>query len=424
MTHPFRLLLFAAILSVSLLIDASDVIPLAYNKEDTSTGYPSIALPPIEKMPAITTLPDPLALADSSRRVTDIAGWERRRSEILQQLRHYELGAKPYVARDSVEAEIVNDTLIVNVHEKGKILTLKAAIVYPEGDGKFPAVIGIGFPTGSLPSELFIDRGVAGIAFDFTQVMSHTQTRGNEPINLLYPEHVEMGAYSAWPWGISRIIDGLEITNDRSRIDTSRIGVTGCSFAGKMALFAGATDERITLTIAQEPGGGGVASWRVSETLGDVETLGRTNYAWFKESMRQFSDSNVSKLPIDHHEVAALIAPRALLILGNPDYEWLADESSYVASVATREVWKTFGIADRMGYSIEANHMHCVLPKSQYDDVRAFIDRFLLGIDSVSTGNVLRAPMFNDVDTDKWMPWRQSAGSSRAAVAEEASSIP
>lgn len=399
-------LLSVALLSVSVQLDASDAIPLVYDKENTSTSYPAIGLPALDKLPEINTLPDPMALSDGSGRVTDISRWEQRRSEILQQLQHYEIGTKPNVVRDSIEASIINDTLIVTIHEKGEILTLKAHIVYPEGNGPFPAVIGIGFHTGSLPKELFIDKGVAGIAFDFTQVMSHTHKRGEEPINRLYPEHVEMGAYSAWPWGISRIIDGLEITSDKSRIDTSRLGVTGCSFAGKMALFAGALDERIALTIAQEPGGGGVAAWRVSETLGNVETLGRTNYSWFKESMRQFSDTNVPRLPIDHHEVAALIAPRALLVLGNPDYEWLADESGYVSSVAAREVWKTFGIPERMGYSIVADHMHCMLPESQYEDVQAFVDKFLLGIDGAPTESVLKAPMFMKVDTDKWMPWK------------------
>lgn len=120
-----------------------------------------------------------------------------------------------------------------------------------------------------------------------------------------------------------------------------------------MALFAGAFDERIALTIAQEPGGGGVDAWRVSETLGNVETLGRTSYAWFLESMRRFAGNNVNRLPIDHHELAALIAPRALLVLGNTDYEWLAEESNYVSCQAARMVWKAFGIEDRMGFSIQ-----------------------------------------------------------------------
>jgi hypothetical protein len=60
---------------------------------------------------------------------------------------------------------------------------------------------------------------------------------------------------------------------DSLPIILKHIAVTGCSFASKMALFAGAFDERIVLTIAQESGGGGYPVWRVSETLGNVETL-------------------------------------------------------------------------------------------------------------------------------------------------------
>ena len=294
----------------------------------------------------------------------------------MQMLYHYEIGEKPKVRKEQMKAQIVNDTLVVDVRVGEETLRLTASIKYPEGDGPFPAIIGIGFGTGSLPREIFDKRGVAQIAFNFSQVMSHTQKRGQEPINRLYPDQTEMGAYCAWPWGISRIIDGLEIVGKESRIDMSHIAVSGCSFAGKMALFSGALDERIALTIAQEPGGGGVNSWRVSETLGNVETLGRTNYAWFKESMRRFSDC-VDRLPIDHHELAALIAPRALLVLGNTDYEWLAERSNYESSKAAREVWKTFGIADRMGYSIVGGHPHCQLPLSQYPEVEAFVDKFL-----------------------------------------------
>ena len=279
-----------------------------------------------------------------------------------------------------------------------------APIKYPEGNGPFPAIIGIGRPTGSLPVQLFDKRRIAQITFNFTQVMSHTQKRGNEPINRLYPDQTDMGAYCAWPWGISRLIDGLEKVGKKSRIDLSHLAVSGCSFAGKMALFAGAFDERIALTIAQEPGGGGVDAWRVSETLGNVETLGRTSYAWFLESMRQFAGKNVNRLPIDHHELAALIAPRALLVLGNTDYEWLAEESNYVSCQAARMVWKAFGIEDRMGFSIQGGHMHCMLPESQYPEVEAFIDKFLLGKTDVDTF-VSKADMFEDVDYLKWMPW-------------------
>lgn len=396
-----RAIVFLAITTAFVSVSAD--IPNVYDRENTADYYPKLSFKEFEDLPEIPTLPDPFTFADGSRS-TDFADWERHRSEILQMLWHYELGQKPTVSKDCIDAVLDNDTLRVTVHENGKTLTLNSHIVYPEGVGPFPIVIGVGFPTGSLPKDLFLNNGVAAIGFNFTEVMSHTQKRGEEPINQLYPDQTEIGAYSAWPWGISRLIDGLEMVADQARIDMKHIAVTGCSFAGKMALYAGAMDERIALTIAQEPGGGGINAWRVSETLGNVERVHNTNYAWFLESMKQFGEENVSRLPIDHHQLAALVAPRALLILGNTDYEWLADESGYVSSRAARTVWETFGIAERMGFSIEGGHPHCQLPLSQYPEVTAFIRSFLLDDKTMDT-KITRAPMFENVDWSKWTPW-------------------
>ena len=402
-TQKIKMALAILLLS-QMMVFGQTAIPLVYDKEYTNDNFQLPGILPIDKLPEIATLPDPFAWADGSGRSTDFKDWKRHRFEIAHQLQHYELGMKPVTPRDSIEAILNNDTLRVIVHENGEVLLLTAPIKYPEGNGPFPAIIGIGRSTGALPEQLFDKRKIAQITFDFTQVMSHTQKRGNEPINRLYPEQTEMGSYCAWSWGISRLIDGLEKVEKKSRIDLSHLAISGCSFAGKMALFAGAFDERIALTIAQEPGGGGVNAWRVSETLENVETLGRTNYAWFLESMRQFAGKNVNRLPIDHHELAALIAPRALLVLGNTDYEWLAEESNYVSCQAARMVWKAFGIEDRMGFSIQGGHMHCMLPKSQYPEVEAFIDNFLLGKTYVDTF-VTKADMFEDMDYLKWMPW-------------------
>ena len=402
-TQKIKMALAVLLLS-QMMVFGQTAIPLVYDKEYTNDNFQLPEILPIDKLPEIATLPDPFAWADGSGRSTDFKDWKRHRFEIAHQLQHYELGMKPVTPRDSIEATLNNDTLRVIVHENGEVLLLTAPIKYPEGNGPFPAIIGIGRPTGALPEQLFDKRKIAQITFDFIQVMSHTQKRGNEPINRLYPEQTEMGSYCAWSWGISRLIDGLEKVGKKSRIDLSHLAISGCSFAGKMALFAGAFDERIALTIAQEPGGGGVNAWRVSETLENVETLGRTNYAWFLESMRQFAGKNVNRLPIDHHELAALIAPRALLVLGNTDYEWLAEESNYVSCQAARMVWKAFGIEDRMGFSIQGGHMHCMLPESQSPEVEAFIDKFLLGKTDVDTF-VSKADMFEDVDYLKWMPW-------------------
>lgn len=391
----------AIILAAGISAACSD-IPLVFDKENTAAEFEAPAMPPLEELEALETLPDPLEFEDGGR-VKKYSQWERRRAEILSQLQHYEVGLKPETPRECIDARMEGDTLVADITVGGETLTIRSLIQYPEGDGPFPAIIGIGMGAGSLPQQIFKDRNIAMIAFPFWEVMSHTQKRGEEPLNRLYPDQLEIGSYAAWPWGVSRLIDALEIVGEESRIDLKHLAISGCSFAGKMALWSGAMDERIALTIAQEPGGGGAAAWRVSETLGNVETLARTNYSWFKESMRVFGEENVNRLPMDHHELCALVAPRALLVFGNPDYEWLADEAGYVSCVAARKVWEAFGIADRMGYSFIDGHMHCMLPESQWPELEAFVDRFLLGKD-VPT-EVTKAPMFTEVDVDKWINW-------------------
>ena len=194
---------------------------------------------------------------------------------------------------------------------------------------------------------------------------------------------------------MSRLLDGLQqLGPEVTKIDMSHIGVSGCSYAGKMALYCGAFDERIALTIAQEPGGGGAAAWRASreatKTGKNVEDLDKTDYHWFQESQKaNFHEDNVYRLPYDQHELCAMVCPRALLLLGNPDYEWLTDPAMLISALAAKRVWERFGIADRFGFSILGGHGHCQLPEAQFPEVQAFIDRFLLGRD-VATGDVHR----------------------------------
>lgn len=391
------LMILSTFLASAAFVNGQE-IPLVYDVEHTGAGLDGPVLPTLEKLPIVRPLPDPFQWSDGSGRSTDFSDWRRRRAEIRAEIEHYGIGPKP-PRPENIVAHFADNTLTVNVTENGETLTLTTRIELPEGEGPFPAVIGVGRGSGSLPPEIFTSRNIATITFDFRQVMSHTQTRGQEPINRLYPDLTYIGAYSAWPWGISRIIDGLELTEKDLPIDREHVAVTGCSFAGKMALFAGALDERIALTIAQESGGGGAAAWRVSETLGNVETLGNTSSAWFLEDMFRFANS-VEKLPYDHHELMALVAPRALLVLGNPDYEWLADESGYVSCRAAHEVWKTFGVADRFGFSIVGGHPHCRLPENQRPEVEAFVDKFLLGKTDADT-SVTKHP-FEKVEHEFW----------------------
>jgi hypothetical protein len=398
-----KIIRFALLVSTLVFIHSfAQQIPLVYNVENTGADWTKPPLPAVADLPVIQPLTDPFEWSDGSGRSTDFNDWYRRRAEIGAEIENYEIGTKP-VRPDTLTAVYSGDTLTVNVTVKGNTLTLKSAITLPEGAGPFPAVIGMGGPTGSLPADIFTTRGIATIPFNFGQVMAWQQVRGQEPINRLYPELTYMGAYSAWSWGVSRLIDGLELVSSELPIDLKHLAVTGCSFAGKMALFAGAFDERIALTIAQESGGGGAAAWRVSETQTGVENLGATSTVWFINNMFKFAGKNVSKLPHDHHELMAMVAPRALLVLGNPDMIWLADTSGYVSCRAAQRVWDTFGISDRFGFSIVGNHPHCAILPVQRPEIEAFVDKFLLG-DTTANTDVHTHP-WPKLDYSYWTEW-------------------
>jgi hypothetical protein len=155
-----------------------------------------------------------------------------------------------------------------------------------------------------------------------------------------------------------------------------------------MALYAGAFDERIALTIAQENGGGGAPSWRVShdiEAQGTVEDVDDTNYDWFSQQMQQFAGDNVYKLPFDQHELMAMVAPRALLETGNASQYWLSNGSNYVSARATKRIYNTLGIGDRFGFFIDGSHAHCATLPIENAPLTAFIDKFLLGQATVNS---------------------------------------
>jgi len=358
-------------------------LPLVYNAENTGARYPAPVFPPFAQLPIVRPLPDPFTFFDGSHRDASAASWERRRNEIKAAIEKYEIGPKPDCSDCTITASYTpaasgsnTGSLTVVVTRNGKSLTLNERVYIPQGvgNGPFPAVIAmsLAFPPffvppipnyGSLPASVFAGQPVATIDFfhndvteySFFGVSDHTQ----DPFYQLYPELCagtctgtsNSGQYAAWAWGVSRLIDGIEIAShqavDPLPIDVRHLAVTGCSYAGKMALFAGAFDERVALTIAQENGGGGAPAWRVSheiEAQGSVEDVDDTDYNWFAGQMRQFAGDNVYKLPVDHHELMAMVAPRALLETGNTDFYWLSNRSNYISARATQEIYDTLGI--------------------------------------------------------------------------------
>jgi hypothetical protein len=317
-------------------------------------------------------LPNPFAMHDGTV-ITTKAQWECRRNEILKDLEKYEIGPKQ--APPTVAATLSGKTLTVKVTTSAGSLTLTSTV---SGSGSCIAI--------GMNGNAGIISGCTQIPFMHDNVIAYAGGTGSQkssdPFYKVYPDLFgKIGNYSAWAWGISRLIDGIIQVKDQLNVDPTKIAVQGCSYAGKMALFGGALDERVALTVAEESGGGGITSWRTSQdfttrTGVNIEKIDNTNYAWFMSSMKSLDPYS---LPHDHHELIAMIAPRAIIALGNPGYEWLGDESGYKSVMAASEVFKAMGVADHIGYDFTGGHNHCAAPTSQVNSVKTFVDRYLKG---------------------------------------------
>jgi hypothetical protein len=214
----------------------------------------------------------------------------------------------------------------------------------------------------------------------------------------------------AWTWAISRIIDVLEVT-PAAKIDTTKLAVTGCSRDGKGALTAGAFEPRIALTIPQESGSGGDASWRLSlfeQNSGQVVQTATEivmENVWFSTLFENYVN-NLSVLPFDHHSLAALVAPRALISLENTDFVWLSPLSSFGAMSAAHTVFEALGVESNHAFIQQGGHAHCAFPSNQTTALDAFFSKFLLGQDA-DTDFFMTNDLFNGVPwvPSDWITW-------------------
>jgi len=383
----------------------SGEMPLVYEKEDTGAGCPKPPAPPaFSALTPIANLPDPF-LMTSGTRITTRDQWACRRAEISSLIQYWGSGPKG-APPSNLTATFSNNKLTVVATQGSTSLTLSSTITTPSGTGPFPLVIGMNTATGSLPSNLF--SGVATMVFTDSQLVANdfNVTRGAGDYFKAYPD-TNTGAMIEWAWGVSRLIDGLYKTADQNKIDLKHIAVTGCSFQGKMALYAGAFDERIALVIPEESGGGGEASWRFMATQTGTEDLeAAQGTAWYAKNLLQFKNADAPKLPYDQHELVAMIAPRAVLAVENTAIDRLGSQAGSVSMKAAAEVYKALGIPDRIGFTQAAASAHCSFPSSQSADVTAFVDKFLRG---KTTANTSIAKTNYTTDMSKWITWSTPA---------------
>ena len=313
-------------------------------------------------------LPDPFRCEDGAR-VSTLAQWQRRRREIRDLVVDIEYGGLPPAPAETRCEKLHSSTV---KHLGGaqfvscRVITgpdnpfsFLLHLLVPPGRGPFPVVLSGDacwrYVTDAVAAEV-LRRG--NILAQFNRVEIVPDVYLSERTSGLYRVYrdASYGALAAWAWGYHRCIDvlaGMDV------VDAARIAIVGHSRGGKAVLLAGATDERIALTGANNSGAGGAGCYRRqgagSETLAD---LIRAIPYWFGPRLKEFVNRE-NDLPFDQHFLKSLIAPRSLLTTEALGDLWANPTGTWQTHLAAREVYRFLGVEERLGiWFRDGDHDH------------------------------------------------------------------
>jgi hypothetical protein len=361
--------------------------------EPKVTNYDEARVPKFE-------LPDAL-LTQSGQRVTDAAIWQNvRRPELLRLFAENEYGqtpdisAKPTFKLRSTDSQALNGRATrkqVTVYLTGSPdgPSLELLVYVPNGAaGPVPAFLGLNFGGNqAVANDPGIEistrwmrknpkaaaavvndrateasRGSEASRWQVEKVIGHGYALATVYYGDLEPDFAEgwkqgiraalspqgantvfapdaWGAIGAWAWGLSRAMDYLEQDNS---IDARHVALLGHSRLGKTALWAGAQDPRFAIVISNDSGEGGAALAR--RQFGErIENLVTSFPHWFCLNYRRYA-GHEEQLPIDQHELIALMAPRPVYVASASEDRWADPRGEFLSALAADPVYRLFGL--------------------------------------------------------------------------------
>jgi len=333
------------------------------------------------------TLPDPLVL-ENGQRVRDARTWNnKRRPEILRLFEENVYGRRPGRPKD-MHFEVFD----VDKHALGGKAIRKQVTVYfsAKKDGPkedvliylpanakkpVPLILSLNFSgnhriiddpgvklamvwdhktktksqatedtrgTSKWPVEKLLEHGIGlatiyycDIEPDFAGGMQY----GVRPLffkpGQAEPAPDDWGAIGAWGWGLSRAMDYVETDKD---IDAKRVAILGHSRLGKTVLWAGAADTRFAMVLAAGSGESGAALAR--RDFGETVKHMNVNFAYqFCQNYQKWGD-HINDMPVDQHELIALIAPRFVYLADGDQDLWSDPKGEFLAAVAAGPVYR------------------------------------------------------------------------------------
>jgi hypothetical protein len=366
--------------------------------ENASAQEPPINL--VETKVRPYTLPDPL-LSSAGRKIVSSAEWQReRRPELLRLFEAHVYGEIPKPARTfrpKFQVRSADENALAGTAIRREVAVLFSdnldgprmdlLIYLPKAAaraGRVPAYLGLNFAgnhsvhhdpgitlsrqwmrddpkrgiTGhqatessrggdadSWPVERILKRGYALVTAYYGDVDPDYDDGFKNGVHPLFyqpgqgrPGPAEWGSIAAWAWGLSRALDYLVTAPE---IDAGKVVLMGHSRLGKTALWAGAEDTRFAVVISVQSGCGGAALSRrdFGET---VERINTSFPHWFCANFRRYN-AHEDLLPVDQHELIALIAPRPVLICSAAEDLWADPKGEFLAAVAADPVYRLLG---------------------------------------------------------------------------------
>lgn len=362
-------------------------------------AQPALTIPinEIEEAVPPYALPEILTGRDG-RRVTLAREWPRRRAELLRLFEDHVYGRLPRglarapgwvveTRRDALGGKAVRQRIQVPLTRGPRPLLMDLLVYRPaSASGPVPMFLGLNFdgnhtvtreadvplargwvanrPRSGVTNHVASEssRGTDAEAWPIERILGHGYglatayygdieadwdggwreglrgvTAGAGPDPRFSPG--DWGAIAAWSWGLSRALDQLRLD---PAVAGDRVAVLGHSRLGKTALWAGARDPRFALVIANESGEGGAALAR--RFFGETTLRINTSFPhWFNGRFKDYNH-RVADLPVDQHELVALIAPRPVYIASAEQDRWADPRGEYLSGWHAGEVYRLFGL--------------------------------------------------------------------------------
>ncbi|WP_060633947.1 alpha/beta hydrolase [Pseudonocardia sp. EC080610-09] len=307
-------------------------------------------------------VPDPLVL-DGGGAIDSVQVWEsQRRPELL----------------DAFEENVYGQSLPVPAPEDlafdedgaGSARTTTVTVTGPEGEASFTVRLFVpdgtpkgtfllidhrgsvgddaGSSSGYAPVSTILDAGYAFAALDAGEIApDDSGSYRDGVIDAFYPSGTDLPddagrTISAWAWGASRALDYLETVPG---IDAGNVAVIGHSRGGKAALWAGAQDTRFPVVISNNSGSTGAKLARRDGAGESISAINEQFPHWFPETYKSYNDDPDS-LPVDQHQLLALIAP-GRVVIGSASDDGNADpQGEYMSYLAAAPVYELYGLSD------------------------------------------------------------------------------